>query len=192
MELKNRKYYSYAFLAFIVIAMIIGFNYEEHQILLQLIMVSLWFVFELVNLIDVQKQLDSSLVIKVKSNEWLHTIFTSIILVYFFTNQQLNLMNQIAIGLLVATTLLKVITVYRKSYKINNEGIFDLVSGSKLINPNSITELRINDLEISIDTKKYQNDFQVKKSELRTPNWNKLKEVFSDFNRTWASPPSLH
>jgi hypothetical protein len=106
---------------------------------------------------------------------------------YFFTREPLNLTNQVAIGLLILATLLRVWTFYRKTYIITDEGIFDLFDERKIVNPNNITELRVSDSEISVDTEKYRNDFQIKKSELRKPNWNELKESFSEFERTWAN-----
>jgi hypothetical protein len=167
--------------------MIVGFIYEDQRILLQLIIVSIFLVFELLNLVRVRHQKTRSQIIKVKSNDWLYGIFTSMVVGYFFTREPLNLTNQVAIGLLILATLLRVWTFYRKTYIITDEGIFDLFDERKIVNPNNITELRVSDSEISVDTEKYRNDFQIKKSELRKPNWNELKESFSEFERTWAN-----
>ncbi len=123
-------------------------------------MVSLFLSFELVNLVRVKKQRADLRIVKVKSYDWLYNVFTSIVVGYFFTRAPLTLMNQVAIGLLCVATFLRVWTFYRKSYKITEEGIFDLFDERKVINPNDITELRVTDSEISVDTEKYRNDFQ--------------------------------
>ena len=181
------KNLSYLFLTLIVITVIMGIIYEEQRIILQLIMVSFFLVFELVNLVRVRQQKIRLRIIKIRSYDWLYGIFTSIVVGYFFTREPLNLTNQVAIALLILATLLRVWTFYRKSYIITDEGIFDLIDERKIINPNNITELRVTDSEISIDTRKYRNDFQIKKSDLKQPNWNELKESFAELERTWAN-----
>ena len=183
----NPKYLGYLFIAATVIVFVIGVIYEELQVLLQLIVVSLLLSFELVNLVRARKQSADLSIVKVKSYDWLYSVLNSVALGFLFAKAPLNLMNQVAIGLLCIATLLRVWTVYRKSYRITDEGIFVLFEGSKVIDPKDITKLSVTDTEISIDTEKYQNDFQIRRSELKQPNWNELKESFSKLERTWAN-----
>ena len=100
--------------------------------------------------------------IKVKSNVWTESVITTAVVLYFFSDQPMNIWNIIGISALLISGISKIIRCTSAYYRANAEGIWKLHTNTKFISSEKINSLRITDEELSIDTTKYQNDFQVK------------------------------
>jgi hypothetical protein len=69
------------------------------------------------------------------------------------------------------------------SYRVGEEGITNLLTG-EVLEFSTITAVKIDADEITIDTTKYQNDLVIKADILHSPTWIELVTIFSNLDKT--------
>lgn len=125
--------------------------------------------------------------IKVKSSVWTENVITTAVVLYFFSDQPMNVWNIIGVSALLLSGISQSIRGTSAYYRANLEGIWNLHTNSKFISAEKITNLKMTGDEISIDTAKHKNEFQVKSKNLRNLKWDDLTAHLTELNKAWAS-----
>ncbi len=125
---------------------------------------------------------NSKTLFRFASYEWLGALGVSGFMLYWFSDEPMNIWNIIAIIEVLILTGIYIIRNWTLNYVIEEEGIRNLSDG-KLIETNTITRIKINEEQLAIDTTKFQNDLRVKSSNLKTPSWAELTEEFAKLKK---------
>ncbi|WP_421764941.1 hypothetical protein [Ekhidna sp.] len=133
---------------------------------------------ELFNFIKYQNQIKTANLIKLKSNDWLGGWVTIAFVVYWFSDEPMNVWNIAAIVGVIIYGILDSIQNFRAHYLINEEGIRDMY-GKQLIEASDITTTEFNSEQIAIHTTKYTNDLIIQSSKLESPSWDELTSELS-------------
>ena len=119
---------------------------------------------------------------QLSSNEWLGGLGMTGFIIYYFSDETMNIWNISAIvevGFFGAFYAVRNRTL---TYSIENGGIRNLFNG-KLLDSSTITNIKFNDEQLAIDTTKYQNDLVIKSANLKSPGWKELTYELTELNR---------
>lgn len=110
---------------------------------------------------------------KLSSNEWLGGLGMTGFIIYYFSNEPMNLWNISAIVEVMVFGAFYTVRNRTLTYSIEDGGIRNLFNG-KFLNSSIITNIQFNDEQLVIDTTKYQNHLVIRSSNLRFPNWKEI------------------
>ena len=108
-----------------------------------------------------------------KSKNWMGGVALTAILIFHFSDEPMNILNIVAITVIVLTGLLNIKQNLTLKYAIDKNGIRNLFTG-KLLDSRTITSVVYNSFELTINTANYQNELVIKSSNLIAPTWNEL------------------
>jgi hypothetical protein len=129
--------------------------------------------FEVVDFFTFRRRSNHTFVFKVWSTQWMFGIGFAFLLIYFFSDDLMNIWNVCAIGEIVVYATLYVARNRFSVYVCEQNGIRNLNNG-EVLDSSTITAIKVDDKSIVIDTTKYQNDLVVKADILHTPTWDEL------------------
>ena len=161
------------FLVLIVAACSISYLQDYPTELTNLLLATALLGFEVFQKIKTDHILKSVKTFKLKSRQWLNGVAQTAILVFFFSDEPMNFLNISAIATIALAGILNIYQNSTIKYTIETKGIRNLFSG-KLLDSKTITNVNYSEIEIGIDTRKYQNDLVIKSSNLVAPTWNEL------------------
>lgn len=169
----------------IIILTAIGFSiaFDLPNELVNLLLASSILIQESYEYYKFHKLSNSKTLFRFANYEWLGALGVSGFILYWFSDEPMNILNIIAITEVFIFTGIYIIRNWTLNYIIEEEGIRNLSDG-KLIELNTITRIKINEEQLAIDTTKFQNDLIVKSSNLKTPSWAELTEEFAKLKRT--------
>lgn len=125
-----------------------------------------------------RKQLNSDNLIILKSNDWLNTLPMIGFMIYWFSDEPMNIWNIAAIlGILVYGTF-QSIRHFRLIYEVNENGILDYRT-NKLKAMDEIQGVDFNSVKLAVHTSKFRNDLVILSKDVQSPTWEELTEKFS-------------
>jgi hypothetical protein len=138
--------------------------------------------FELYETFKLRQLNATTTTFQLSSNEWLGGLGMTGFIIYYFSDEPMNVWNICAIAEAVIFGVFYAVRNRTLTYSIEDIGIRNLFDG-KLLDSSTITNIQFNDEQLAIDTTKYQNDLVIKSSNLRSPNWNELTSELTKLTR---------
>ena len=163
------KYFALAILACVFILQII-YSFPSDRLYLSLSIILLG--QEIFQSRLFYRKMTGKSTIQVKSLTWLASLFTTILLCYWFSKGIPGTNAWVAISLILTYQLLFTIRNYRTVYVIDDTRIYGINDDSIRIYKSDISDLRITENMISIDTDNYQNELEFHRSKMIKPSWN--------------------
>lgn len=133
---------------------------------------------ELYLIVRMKRSIASGFIFQVKSNKWLLGVVISGLLIYSFSDDQMNIFNALAIVEVFITGVLFVVRNRKDVYVLQGKGIRNLSNG-KYLRASKITSVKFDDDQIVFDTTEYQNDLVIPSTKLVSPSWNELTSKLS-------------
>lgn len=141
---------------------------------LHVIMAVLLVSMELFELKQQKEKEKTGLLIKVRSLGWVGSIVITGILGYWFISQGASPVIYLSMGLLVCFLFLQIRRQWFSRYILTETGL-NGINDSLKISSADIDNIRMDDDQISVDTFKYRNDFELERKNLIEPEWEELK-----------------
>ena len=166
--------------------LLIAYYYNVPKYLLHFVLAVVILVFEVDAYKVIRQIIAQGDFFKIRSRTWIQEAFMYPAMIYFFTDQPMNIWNIIAISALVLSGISKIIRGTSAYCRVAEDGVWNLYTHQKLIAAEDITQVNVSAAEISIDTKKYRNELLVKAKNLREPAWKKLTNDLSRLEKVWV------
>jgi len=169
-------------LILLALAFVVSYVLESPNELVNFVLATGLLVFELYETFKLRQLNVTTTTFQLSSNEWLGGLGLTGFIIYYFSDEPMNIWNISAIVEVMVFGAFYAVRNRTLTYSIEDGGIRNLFNG-KFLNSSTITNIRFNDDQLAIDTTKYQNDLVIKSSSLRSPNWNKLTTELTNLNR---------
>lgn len=131
------------------------------------------FVSGVTDVLIQRKRSSQAVVFRIRSTQWIFGIAAAMFLVYSFADDEMTMLNVVAVAESVAYGALSIFGHRFSIYRFEEEGIRNLGNDDFLAYA-AITAVRVDDTSIAIDTLKHQNDLVVKRGTLQAPTWGEF------------------
>ena len=118
--------------------------------------------------------------IVIKSYDWIGGLVFGGFMIFWFSDDTMNLWNISAIILVIASGLLDSLLRTTVVFTYDKTGIKNMHQ-NKLIPWSKIKEIENNNDSISIHTTEYRNDLVFHANKLKYPSWNELTKTIKEF-----------
>ncbi|UII24250.1 hypothetical protein [Fulvivirga ligni] len=171
-------------LALLLYVFISGYSHDHQKVFV----VAYLLLFAIVDLIFFRKNMRSQNLVKVTSYDWIFIILFIPMSILWLASDQINGWITLAMVIVVLVAAINLYTSINVVYRIDSEGIWDLSKNKKILKASMITNVKYLENEISIDTTRYINHFEIKHSRLKSPSWEELIERIKDIEKQTLLP----